>query len=70
MYEDKPPRRKFHPIYLFLVLPYIALHWVPFYKRIEPKLMGIPFFYWFQMVWIFLEVACLYPVYRHEERNK
>ena len=68
--EDKPPRRKFHPVYLLLLVPYVALLWVPFYNRIEPSLMGIPFFYWFQMVWIFLGVACLYPVYRHEERNK
>ena len=69
MYEDKP-RRKFHPVYLLLLVPYVALLWVPFYNRLEPSLFGIPFFYWFQMTWIFLGVLCLYPVYRHEERRK
>ena len=68
--DDKPKRRGFHPIYLLLLVPYVALLWVPFYNQIEPRLFGIPFFYWFQMLWIVGGVACLYPVYRHEERNK
>ncbi|HET6545349.1 MAG TPA: DUF3311 domain-containing protein [Rhodanobacteraceae bacterium] len=29
----------------------IAL-WVPLYNRAGPTLAGIPFFYWFQFVWI------------------
>lgn len=24
----------------------------PFYNRMEPSVAGIPFFYWFQFVWI------------------
>jgi hypothetical protein len=43
---------------------------VPFYNSIEPRLFGIPFFYWFQMVWILGGVACLYPVYLYENRRK
>ena len=49
---DEQPRRGFHPIYLFLVVPFVALLWVPFYNRIEPELFGIPFFYWYQMLWV------------------
>jgi hypothetical protein len=26
--------------------------WVPLYNSVEPRLAGIPFFYWFQCVWI------------------
>jgi hypothetical protein len=26
--------------------------WVPLYNRVEPTLFGVPFFYWFQFVWI------------------
>jgi hypothetical protein len=71
MHEDKPPpRRKFQPIYLFLTLPYIALLWVPFYNRIEPTLMGIPFFYWFQMSWIGLGALCILPVYLYQESKR
>jgi hypothetical protein len=36
---------------LFVVLFFVAL-WVPLYNRIEPTLLGMPFFYWFQLVLI------------------
>ena len=36
---------------------------------IEPSLAGIPFFYWYQMAWIFLGSLCLLPVYLFEERQ-
>lgn len=67
--SDKPKRSKFHPVYLLLVLPFIALLWVPFYNRIHPELFGIPFFYWYQMVWTILAAALMVPVYFYE-RNK
>ncbi len=69
MIEDKPPRRGFRPVYLFLVIPYAAWAWVPFYNRIEPQLLGIPFFYWWQIFGIVLTSACIIPVYLHEERR-
>src|SRR6202008_607704 len=31
---------------LLLLLPFVALLWVPFYNSIEPTLLGFPFFYW------------------------
>ena len=70
MYEDKPPRRKFPAVYLFLLIPYIAFAWVPFYNRITPELLGIPFFYWWQMAWIILTAVCIVPVYLWQERQK
>jgi hypothetical protein len=36
---------------LFLVVGCVGL-WVPLYNRTEPTLAGLPFFYWFQIVWI------------------
>jgi hypothetical protein len=27
---------------------------MPFYARLEPTLFGIPFFYWYQIMWIVL----------------
>ena len=66
---DDKPRRKFHPVYLFLVLPYLALLYVPLFDRIEPKLFDIPFFYWYQMVWTILGAFCILPVYLFEEKK-
>jgi hypothetical protein len=66
----KPKRRgKFHPVYLFLVLPFAAMLWVPLYNRITPTLFGIPFFYWYQMAWTVLGALCILPVYLYEERR-
>ena len=38
--------------HLFLFVPFFAAICVPLYNRVEPQLFGIPFFYWFQFVWI------------------
>lgn len=38
--------------YILLLVPFIGALWVPFYNRMDPALFGIPFFYWFQFVWI------------------
>jgi hypothetical protein len=49
---------------LLLVLPFVALLWVPFYNAIEPVLWGIPFFYWYQFAWVFLTSALIVAVHR------
>ncbi len=65
---DPKRRRRFRAIHLLLLIPYIAMLWVPSYNRVEPMLAGIPFFYWYQMLWILLGVAVLIPVYFSDER--
>lgn len=40
--------------YLLLIVPYVALLWVPLYNRIDPSIFGIPFFYWYQFLWVVL----------------
>ena len=39
------------------------------FVRAEPSLAGIPFFYWYQLLWIPLGALILLPVYLVEERN-
>ena len=45
-----------------LLIPYIIV-WVPCYNTIEPQLFGFPFFYWFQLVWIFVSMIITAGVY-------
>jgi hypothetical protein len=67
--NDKPVRGKvWRWLYAVLVLPFAALLCVSSYNRIEPSLAGIPFFYWYQMLWIVLGAALLVPLYLAEER--
>ncbi|SDV47772.1 DUF3311 domain-containing protein [Chitinasiproducens palmae] len=51
-------------IRLLLLLPFIALLWVPFYNDVRPALWGFPFFYWYQFLWVPLTSLIIYIVYR------
>lgn len=42
-----------------LLLPVLGLTWVPAYARDEPRLFDVPFFYWFQLAWVGLCIACM-----------
>ncbi len=64
---NKGARRRFHPVYLMLLVPYVAFFCVPFYNRITPELFGIPFFYWWQILWVVLTAVCIVPVYLHQQ---
>lgn len=68
--DNDKPRRKFHPVYLCLLLPVIADLWVPLFNRAEPALFGVPFFYWWQTVWVLGASVVILPVYLFEERRR
>ncbi len=58
------PERKSRPWLLFLLLiPFIVMLWPPFYNFKEPAFIGIPFFYWFQLLWIVITAILLALVY-------
>ena len=35
-----------------LIAPFVGLLWPPWYAAGGPTLAGVPFFYWYQLVWI------------------
>ncbi|MGA5817768.1 DUF3311 domain-containing protein [Kitasatospora sp. NPDC094028] len=37
---------------LALAVPVVALLWVPSYSKSAPALGGVPFFYWYQLMWV------------------
>ena len=49
---------------LLLLLPYLGLLYPPIYARVEPALWGIPFFIWYQFLWVFITVGITALVYR------
>jgi uncharacterized membrane protein len=49
--------------YVLLLVPFVALLWVPFYDDLKPKLFGFPFFYWYQFAWVPLTVLITLAVY-------
>jgi hypothetical protein len=55
--------RRWHPARLLLILPFIAVLFVPFYNRTQPTLWSLPFYYWYQMLWILLGAVVIGLVY-------
>ena len=46
-----------------LLVPLVVTLIPPLYNRARPELLGIPFFYWYQLVVIGVGVVCTYVVY-------
>lgn len=46
---------------ILLVIPTIVLLIVPMYNRVNPEFLGLPFFYWFQGLWLFI-AAIMYVI--------
>lgn len=48
---------------LLLLIPFVALLYVPFYAHATPKLGSIPFFIWYQFAWVIIGSALTGLVY-------
>ena len=46
--------------YILLLIPCVAALATPFYNSVEPHLVGLPFFYWFNLVLVPVSVAFIY----------
>jgi hypothetical protein len=54
----KAPRERLWSNWYFLLLPtYVGVLWVPFYNRVEPTILGFPFFYAYQMIWVLISAV-------------
>jgi Protein of unknown function (DUF3311) len=51
------------PWYLLFVIEFALVLWPPFFNRIDPTLWGIPFFYWYQLLCVFIGAAMTAFVY-------
>ena len=49
--------------YWLFVVQFVAVLWPPFYNRAEPYFLGIPFFYWYQLLWVLIGAAFTIAVY-------
>ncbi|GLQ50633.1 DUF3311 domain-containing protein [Dyella flava] len=57
-------RFRLHPIQWLLLVPFLGLLDVSFYNLDEPLLLGFPFFYWYQLLWVPITVLLMWVVYR------
>ena len=49
--------------YLLFLIQFIAVLWPPFYNKAEPTLLGMPFFYWYQLACVILAAAMTAIIY-------
>ena len=49
--------------YLLLLIQFVAVLWPPFYNKAEPYLFGMPFFYWYQLLWVLVGAVLTAIVY-------
>ncbi len=42
---------------VMLLAAMVALLWVPSYAKLTPALGGIPFFYWYSLLWLLLNAV-------------
>jgi uncharacterized RDD family membrane protein YckC len=59
----KPQKRGARLWHGLLLVPFVGLLWVPFYNSVEPRLGGVPYFYWYQFLWIGIGAALTAVVY-------
>ena len=51
---SEPGARVRNAWYWLLLVPFVAISFPFVYNRPEPALFGLPFFYWYQYLWVVL----------------
>ena len=55
---------------LCILAPIAAILWIPSFNKTKPELLGFPFFYWYQLLWVVLTAILMCVAYfavRHDE---
>ncbi|MGW4272130.1 DUF3311 domain-containing protein [Streptomyces seoulensis] len=58
---------------LCLVAPFVAMLWVGSYAKTDPAFIGIPFFYWYQMLWVIISTiltVLAHRLWQHDQRAR
>jgi hypothetical protein len=64
--SDKPPgwsAARVIVVAVLLIAPFVGTLWVGSFARSEPAFIGVPFFYWYQMLWVIVSAACTWCAY-------
>lgn len=49
--------------YLLFLVECVAVLWPPFFNKAAPYWEGIPFFYWYQLLWVIIGAVLTAVVY-------
>lgn len=48
---------------ILLLTPFVGVLWVPFFNRVNLEVWGIPFFFWYQFLWVVISAGVTALVY-------
>jgi membrane protein implicated in regulation of membrane protease activity len=70
--EEKPPTVTPMRVVIgvCLLAPFVAMLWVGSYAKVDPTFIGIPFFYWYQLLWVFISTALTMTAYKLWQRDQ
>ena len=57
-------------IALCLFAPFVAMLWVGSYAKVDPTFIGMPFFYWYQMLWVLISTALTVIAHKLWQRDQ
>ena len=46
-----------------VIAPFVATLWIGSYNKTSPKLGGMPFFYWWQLLWVVITGVLMVAAY-------
>ena len=61
--SSSPPPVSYAITAVLLLSAFVALLWVPSYAHLTPTLGGIPFFYWYSLLWLVINAICQIAAY-------
>ncbi len=72
--DGRDPRWRLSPTKIVVAVILLVAIVVPLlvgtYARVEPRLFGFPFFYWYQLLWVFLGAGITGAVYAATTREE
>jgi FtsH-binding integral membrane protein len=52
-----------------IIAPFVAMLWIPSYNKANPKLLGFPFFYWYQLMWVVITAVLMIVAFQAVKRD-
>ena len=63
MNDRSEPKRAWSWWYLLFLVEFLLIIWPSFYNSLEPSLIGIPFFHWYQLLVVIIAAVLTAVVY-------
>ncbi len=53
-----------------LIAPFVSMLWISSYNTTDPKWLGFPFFYWYQLLWVVITAVLMVVAFQAIKRDE